>query len=91
MENLFSCQLELFKKEMEMLQNAIRGYDTILFTIKGWAITVFSAMVLFAVDKQKPYLYWFCIASVLAFWFIDAFYKDTQKRAKAPFKRYINS
>ena len=61
-----------------MLQNGIRGYDSIVFTIKGWAITVFSAIILFAIDKQKPFLYLFCIASVLSFWLIDAYYKSTQ-------------
>jgi hypothetical protein len=78
MEDLFSCRLSLLQKEMEMLQNGIRGYDSIVFTIKGWAITIFSAIILFAVDKQKPLLYLFCIASVLSFWWIDAFYKSTQ-------------
>lgn len=78
MKDLFSYRLELLQKEMEMLQNGIRGYDSIVFTIKGWAITVFSGIILFAVDKQKPFLYLFCIASVLAFWLIDAFYKSTQ-------------
>lgn len=61
-----------------MLQNGIRGYDSIVFTIKGWAITIFSAIILFAVDKQKPFLYLFCVASILSFWLIDAFYKSTQ-------------
>jgi hypothetical protein len=78
MEDLFSCRLSLLQKEMEMIQNGIRGYDSIVFTIKGWAITIFSAIILFAVDKQKPFLYLFCIASVLSFWWIDAFYKSTQ-------------
>ncbi|MGA7952114.1 MAG: hypothetical protein WCA07_01210 [Gloeobacterales cyanobacterium] len=78
MEDLFSYRLSLLQKEMEMLQNGIRGYDSIVFTIKGWSITVFSAIILFAVDKQKPFLYLFCIASILSFWLIDAFYKSTQ-------------
>ena len=78
MEDLFSYRLSLLQKEMEMLQNGIRGYDSIVFTIKGWAITVFSAIILFAVDKQRPFLYLFCIASVLSFWLIDSYYKSTQ-------------
>lgn len=78
MTDLFSYQLELLKQEMDMLQNSIRGYDSILFTIKGWAITIFSGIILFAIDKQKPLLYLFCIASVLAFWLVDAFYKSAQ-------------
>jgi hypothetical protein len=78
MSNLFSYKLELLKQEMEMLQSSIRGYDSVLFTIKGWAITVFSGIILFIVDKQKPLLYLFCIACVFAFWLVDAFYKTTQ-------------
>ena len=45
---------------------------------KGWVITVFSAIILFAVNKQKPLLYLFRIASVLSFWLIDALYRSTQ-------------
>jgi hypothetical protein len=78
MSDLFSYQLDFLKQEMEMLQSSIRGYDSILFTVKGWAITVFSGIILFAVDKQKPLLYLFCAASVSAFWLVDAFYKSTQ-------------
>lgn len=87
MEDSFSYRLELLQKEMDMLQNGIRGYDSIVFTVKGWAITVFSAIILFAVDKQKPFLYLFCIASVLAFWLIDAFYKSTQNTLITRYKK----
>lgn len=78
MADLFSYRLDFLQKEMAMLQDSIRSYDSILFTIKGWSITVFSAIILFTVDKQKPFLYFFCIASVLSFWLLDAFYKSTQ-------------
>lgn len=63
---------------MEMLQNSIRGYDSIVFTIKGWAITVFSGIILFAFDKQKPLLYLFCVGTILSFWLIDSYFKSTQ-------------
>ncbi|HEY9295722.1 MAG TPA: hypothetical protein VIQ31_05005 [Phormidium sp.] len=78
MADLFSYRLDFLQKEMSMLQDSIRSYDSIVFTIKGWSITVFSAIILFTVDKQKPFLYFFCIASVLSFWLLDAFYKSTQ-------------
>jgi hypothetical protein len=85
--DLFAYQLDLVKQEMDMLQNSIREYDSILFTIKGWAITLFSGIILFAIDKQTPSLYLFCIVSVLAFWLIDAFYKSTQNFLISRYRR----
>ena len=87
MDDLFSYRLKLLQKEMEMLQNGIRGYDSIIFTIKGWSITVFSAIVIFAVDKQKPFLYWLCFASLLSFWLIDAFYKSIQNNMISRYRK----
>jgi len=50
MDDEFQYKFELLKQEMDNLQNGIRNYDGTLFTIKGWAITVFSAFIIFAAD-----------------------------------------
>jgi len=80
MKDEFDYKFELLLKEIEVLQNGIRSYDSILFTIKGWAITIFSAFVLFASKEQQPTYLIFCAAAVILFWALDALNKSFQRR-----------
>lgn len=87
MATAFEYRLDLLKQEMETLQNGIRSYDTILFTIKGWAITIFSATTFFAIDKQRSLLYIFCAVSVVLFWLLDAVYESIQRILPQRYRR----
>ncbi len=80
MSNLFQYKLDLLKQEIDNLQNGIRGYDTVLLTVKGWTITIFSAVIFFAIDKQQAILFPFCAILVILFWLLDAFYRTIQGR-----------
>lgn len=79
MNDEFDYKFELLKQEIENLQGGIRAYDGILFTTKGWAITVFSAFVVFALDKQKPGVFPFCAAAIVLFWLADSIFKSFQR------------
>ena len=78
MSDEFEYRFELLKQEMATLQDGIKTYDGILFTIKGWAITIFSAFIFFAADKQKPIFLVICAVAVMLFWLLDAIYKSIQ-------------
>ena len=78
MNEVFECQFDLLKQEMGTLQEGMKTYDGIIFTIRGWAITVFSAFVFFAADKQKPIFLGLSAIAVILFWLIDAIYKSIQ-------------
>ena len=79
MNDEFDYKFELLKQEMEILQNGIRAYDSNLFTIKGWAITIFSASVFFTAQAKQPVYLVFCAASILLFWIVDAVFKSAQR------------
>lgn len=79
MSDEFECQFDLLKQEMTTLQDGVKTYDGILFTIRGWVITIFSAFIFFAADKQKPIFLAFCAIAVLLFWLLDSIYKSIQK------------
>ncbi len=79
MDDEFQYKFELLKQEIDILHSGIRSYDGVLFTIKGWAITVFSAFIVFTVDKQKPIFLVFCFISIILFWIIDSIYVRIQK------------
>jgi hypothetical protein len=78
MDDEFQYRYDLMKQEIDTLQNGIRTYDGMLFTIKGWAITIFSAFIFFAADKQQPAFLPFCAISVILFWLLDATYRTIQ-------------
>ncbi len=80
MADEFDHKFELLKLEIQILQDVIRNYETILFTIKGWAITLFSAVIFFTVQSTKPLYLVFCAFSVLLFWVVDAVFKVTQRK-----------
>lgn len=77
-DDKFQYKFELLKQELETLHDYRRTYDGILFIIKGWAITVFSAFVLFTIDKQKPVILIFCAMAVILFWLLDSIYNNIQ-------------
>ncbi|MDY7079787.1 MAG: hypothetical protein SXV54_23120 [Chloroflexota bacterium] len=79
MDDKFEYKFELLKQEMDTLQSGIRTYDGTLFTIKGWAITIFSAFIFFAADKQKPIFLAFCAMAIMLFWLLDSIYRSMQR------------
>jgi len=79
MKDTFDYQVELLWKEIDLLQQSIRTYDTMLMTIKGWSITVFSAFVIFAVKEEQPQNLLLCVLAVLLFWVLDALFKSFQR------------
>jgi hypothetical protein len=79
MKDAFDYQVELLWKEIDLLQQSIRTYYTMLMTIKSWAITVFSAFVIFAVKEKQPQNLLLCALAVLLFWVLDALFKSFQR------------
>jgi hypothetical protein len=79
MADEFDHKFELLKLEIQVLQDSIRSYDSVLFTIKSWAITLFSAVIFFSVQSTKPLFLVFCAVSVILFWVVDAVFKVTQR------------
>jgi hypothetical protein len=79
MKDEFDYKFDLLMKEIDMLQGSIRAFQTTLFMIKGWAITTYSAIVLFALKEHQPRMLWFCGAMVLLFWVLDATFRKFQR------------
>ena len=71
-------KLDLLKHEMDSVQNNLRAYGQIQFTIKGWAITLFSGFIYFAVKEQQPIFLGLCALTVVLFWLLDAIFKSIQ-------------
>lgn len=69
-------------KHLEFIQNVITRMNTNSFQIKGWMITIVSALLaLFASGEKKEVLYLFvAIVPTLIFWFLDAYYLRQERK-----------
>jgi hypothetical protein len=80
MDRIYDSQLKLILKEIDVLQSGIRSYDSILFKIKGWSITAFSAFTFFAVREEVHFFLVVGALVVLLFWGLDATFKSFQRK-----------
>ncbi len=86
-EQVDSNQKEFLLKEIEVIQNQISKCDEYSLIVKGWAITLWTALFLFAISQItndiKIITLLFSIFSLFAFWIIDAFFKYFQRMSIA--------
>jgi hypothetical protein len=69
-------------KHLEFIQNAINRMAANSFQMKGWSITIFSALfALFAANGGNACIYLFVsvIQSIL-FWFLDTYYLQQERK-----------
>jgi hypothetical protein len=79
-ETNFDRKLSVLIKEWDLCEASIGRFDTISFAIRGWAVSVFTAVLAAAVTVKQPRLVLFAIAPTLLFWIFDALNKSFQDR-----------
>jgi hypothetical protein len=72
--------IEIIHKEIDLIQNCINRMAQNSFLIKGWALTV-VAVVLALSEKltDSIYLCMVILIPLVAFWYLDAFFLQTEK------------
>lgn len=66
--------LEEKMKHLEFIQNVITRMNTNSFQIKGWNITIVSAILAIFVATENKYFLLSAIFSSVIFWFLDTYY-----------------
>lgn len=67
-------------KHLEFIQQSINRMSTNSFTIKGWSITVVSALLaLFATNNDKMFIL-IALVSTILFAFLDAYYLQIERK-----------
>ena len=80
-KTLFAFQYELLMAEVKFIQSRIAAYDGIAFKIKGWAVTLWSAVVGLGAKEKAPLLVMASLPVLLVFWVLDAIFKGYQRRS----------
>jgi hypothetical protein len=79
-QDSFSFRLEILRDELGRSQNRIENYDSLIFRIKGWAITLWLGTLWFALKENLPLLLFAAIPVLISFWLIETQYKRYQQR-----------
>jgi len=85
------------EKHLEFLQNNIGRMNQCSFHMKGWAITLVSAMIavfVTSITKENPgnkiYIY-AAIASTILFWILDSLYLSKERKLIAIYNNVIGT
>jgi hypothetical protein len=70
-------------KHLEMIQNIITRMNTNSFQIKGWSITIVSALLAVFASTKNSYFLIISIFPTLIFWFLDAYYLTQERKFRA--------
>lgn len=78
--NLFFRQFDILKKELDLIDAAIRQIDDITKSIKNWAIVAWSASVGVSLSSNELKAYvWLTAFLPVLFWILDASYRRVQR------------
>ena len=67
-------------KHLEMIQSIITRMNQNSFMLKGWMITIVSALLAIYADKGKIAYLLVSIFPILVFWFLDAYYLQQERK-----------
>jgi hypothetical protein len=65
---------EVFTKHLEFVQNIINRMSNNSFLLKGWNVTVSSAILALIIGNPNPLFAIVALLSSLSFWGLDAYY-----------------
>lgn len=67
-------------KHLEFIQNVITRMNSNSFMIKGWTITLVSAIFALAVDKSHHNIIWAILIVIPIFWFLDGYFLSMERQ-----------
>ena len=86
-ENVVNEQQPFLLKEIEVIHNQISKCDEYSLIVKGWAITLWTALLLFVISQNPNEIninvLCLSIGSLFMFWIIDAYFKYFQRMSIA--------
>jgi len=77
--DLNNFQKDIILKDMETIQKRISDFDNHSLLIKGWGITLWSAILIYSLNLMKTDIIIVGIFGLFVFWFFEALYKLFQR------------
>ena len=83
--------IEVIHKEIDLIQNCISRMAQNSFLIKGWALTVVTVVLALMEKNIDPiYLCLVLFIPLMAFWYLDAFFLQTEKMYRKMYEWVID-
>jgi hypothetical protein len=67
------------EKHLDYLQAIITRHNTNSFMLKGWTITLLSALLALSGAIKEPYISMIALLPIIIFWCLDAFYLSNER------------
>ncbi|PXY01744.1 hypothetical protein DF185_09780 [Marinifilum breve] len=67
-------------KHLEFIQSVITRMNTNSFQLKGWMITLVSALLALYANSKNVYFVYIAIVPVMIFWFLDSYYLQQERK-----------
>ena len=67
------------EKHLDYLQAIITRHNTNSFLLKGWTITLLSALLALSGAIKEPYISIIALLPIIIFWCLDAFYLSNER------------
>lgn len=71
------------EKHLEFIQNVITRMNTNSFQIKGWAVTIVSALLAIYASSKNEYFILVAIFPAVVFWFLDSYYLSQERKFRS--------
>jgi hypothetical protein len=78
---------EMKLKHLEFIQNIITRMNTNSFMIKGWSVTLVSALFALAADKANLQFVFVAYIPVLMFWALDGYFLSQERQYRGLYKK----
>ncbi len=98
------ADLKAIHKELDLVQDVIKRMADNSFKVKAWMMSIFGAVLALAKsgllssiggvagnDDMMGYIALFLVATVLVFWYLDAFFLRTEKLYRELYKWVVNN
>lgn len=77
---------ESYIRHLEMIQAVISRLAHNSFLIKGWGITLTTALLGFSVSLEEPVIALVAVWTTMMLWFLDAYYLQKEKAYRALYR-----
>lgn len=77
-------------KHLEFIQAIINRMNSNSFSIKGWAITIISALLALYANSLNVVYIFIAIAPTILFWFLDAYYLQQERKFRGLYNDIVN-
>lgn len=78
-------------EHLKLIQGIITRMNTNSYQIKGWTITLVSALLALYANSRKVTYIFIALIPVLIFWFLDSYYLQQECKFRELYKEIVNT